>query len=1845
MSIPLWEDDDSFWILPEGGYVTPDGSAELKTSFLVKQWYANLSCGFIVEQSGLTALKGRFFRGFDGDTSLAGNFTVRQSAAVDLKGVLVIRHESTRSLKARFWSAGYYEAVKGVVEVINMGSRGLKGILKVGYPGEVYFYTPAHAIYPGDGYTDGGIWNANYIAQTFTAKSSEPLKVVSLYLSRTGTPTDITLSLRATAAGLPNGADLASTSIPIEKFPFESAHQWIGVTFDTPYSLVAGTRYALVIKCTGDGGNMISWGISYNIHPHYNYTEGDVCISSDGGSTWSGYGINAYTTFFQIGIEGGLKGFFFVGYDGVPFDIKCSFLVRHNVDPLEWGDDFSTGDKSRWDYQGGSGVTISEDAHSGAYSLKVEIPAESYGDYVVKYMYNVSPSYGELFELTKVKEDFWFKLTQNPLLNYNEYCIIAWTSGVTLYLYREVDNSLRWRLYTANDVSAEINISSETVSLGVWYHVKLVFATGAVGHSELWVDDVELIHEVNAARFLYPLNDVSLGFQRYYATGPYTAYYDDFAIVSGTALKGIFYVSPPAVSNDLLGKFFIGVGDDVDLKAILYITPHAEVNLKGFFDVVQPNAELKGRLVVRSRGSSNLKAQLRVSVETANVWAMSPRQLTFNSWSYVYGVNWMAQTFNATTPSILGVWLYCYKIGTVGDLLVSIRAVGGNNKPTGGDLTSGTIAYARISSVSARGLICRLTPYTLTVGTKYAVVVREAAGDSSNKVGVGISTTNLYSGGNDLISSDSGTSWTAQTTYDFTFGIYIPGSLRGYFFLGHDADKDLKSKFVVRHSSDVDEANISIYNYTSCYGVNWIGQTFVARATGKIAAVSITPVKQGTPTADCILSIRATSAGLPTGGDLVASTIPASSITTAVLKRIELTPLSVIKGTTYAIIWRDPSATSGNYISVYLSYNIVTGDYVTGSFIQSSNSGSSWASQGTTYDLNFKIHPDHTLKAIFTVRKASSRTLKGKFSVRQVGTPRSLKARVFVGKLGSAKLKNSLLVRNAGSRSLKGKLSIISVRDLKAKFFIGDAGSTSLKGTFISRKVPNGRNLKGKLFVPQGSRSLKAKLSLNRLAAVDFKAKVAIARPASAALKARFTVSPFTSTDLQAGFWLVHPVSSADRSLKTKLSVTPAPIVTASSSDLKMKLFVTVSTSGALLGTLFIPHLYSDGGDSLKATANILQLSTQNLKIIFSVNQGRDAAELLGKFLVQIPTQDLKGIFEVNHPAAELKGVIYVTPTPAEDLPGVFAVRHTTTSWVIVEDEWPEWLNFWMMVGSGSLATPIREADANRASGAISYRVNILPTTRGYESLVYGWSWRPYDNLVPQGSQGLLGGFTVVNTTRVVLKGWFSVGQGAVDLKACLSVEASSSGSLKASFTVSTASSLKARFYIPVRISSDLPAGFTLIRYYHDASAELLSTFNVHQIITGVASGGLLGGLFVKVSTSHDLLGTLYIPHDYLSDSEELKAKFSVTQIVTTSASDDLKVSFFVKVRASHDLLGTLYIPRDYTTDTVELKGKLSVAQTYTYTSSVELWGGFFVEVRASHDLLGIFYIPRDYTTDSSNVLGIFNVSHTFVISNVSELKCLFFVKTSTSHDLLGTLYIPRDYTTDTVELKGKLSVTQIVTDASDEELLGFFFIEVKTSHDLLGTLYIPRDYTTDSVELKAKFSVAQTYTYTSSVEVLGAFFMKVRTSHDLLGILYISRDYATNTAKLKGKLSVTPSSSGATSKDLKGIFSVNISTAELSVGFTVRNSSITYELTGDPYNWANFWVKVGTGFLSAPAVTDEDMVLRIEVRRESASADALVFGWAEYPYSEIQTSRVQVLKGKFYIPIIQLKGKFIVQP
>lgn len=147
-----------------------------------------------------------------------------------------------------------------------------------------------------------------------------------------------------------------------------------------------------------------------------------------------------------------------------------------------------------------------------------------------------------------------------------------------------------------------------------------------------------------------------------------------------------------------------------------------------------------------------------------------------------------------------------------------------------------------------------------------------------------------------------------------------------------------------------DDASASI-GYDSGKGA--LAQTFTPALAHRITSVKLKLYRAGSP-GTMNVSIRATSGGVPTGGDLCLGTINGNSLTTSTggaWYEIPLSGYDLQAGVKYAIVCICPNGDYGNV--VYWRMDNSSPTYSGGNYCTSANGGVGW-SQVTTRDFMFE---------------------------------------------------------------------------------------------------------------------------------------------------------------------------------------------------------------------------------------------------------------------------------------------------------------------------------------------------------------------------------------------------------------------------------------------------------------------------------------------------------------------------------------------------------------------------------------------------------------------------------------------------------------------------------------------------------------------------------------------------------------------------------------------------------------------------------------------------------------------------------------------------------------------------
>jgi len=99
-----------------------------------------------------------------------------------------------------------------------------------------------------------------------------------------GNPGTVTLSLRSTLAGVPDGGDLVSGTIDGDDFSTYTGGEWYEIPFTENYTVTSGTTYALVVRATAGG---VANYVNVRVDSAGDYDGGQRCQSADSGVTWA----------------------------------------------------------------------------------------------------------------------------------------------------------------------------------------------------------------------------------------------------------------------------------------------------------------------------------------------------------------------------------------------------------------------------------------------------------------------------------------------------------------------------------------------------------------------------------------------------------------------------------------------------------------------------------------------------------------------------------------------------------------------------------------------------------------------------------------------------------------------------------------------------------------------------------------------------------------------------------------------------------------------------------------------------------------------------------------------------------------------------------------------------------------------------------------------------------------------------------------------------------------------------------------------------------------------------------------------------------------------------------------------------------------------------------------------------------------------------------------------------------------------------------------------------------------------------------------------------------------------
>lgn len=141
------------------------------------------------------------------------------------------------------------------------------------------------------------------LAQSFQISQTLPLSKIQLYINKTGTPTDATVTIRNNNSGNP-GATIYATGT-LNSSSVTGSYGWVDVTFSTNPQLSSGVTYWLVVDNSTTHASRY-----YTVGANNAYTNGQAKVGQQGG-TWnatSPAGLDAYFKIFLGGTQGSITG-------------------------------------------------------------------------------------------------------------------------------------------------------------------------------------------------------------------------------------------------------------------------------------------------------------------------------------------------------------------------------------------------------------------------------------------------------------------------------------------------------------------------------------------------------------------------------------------------------------------------------------------------------------------------------------------------------------------------------------------------------------------------------------------------------------------------------------------------------------------------------------------------------------------------------------------------------------------------------------------------------------------------------------------------------------------------------------------------------------------------------------------------------------------------------------------------------------------------------------------------------------------------------------------------------------------------------------------------------------------------------------------------------------------------------------------------------------------------------------------------------------------------------------------------------------------------------------------------
>ncbi len=138
--------------------------------------------------------------------------------------------------------------------------------------------------------------------------------------------------------------------------------------------------------------------------------------------------------------------------------------------------------------------------------------------------------------------------------------------------------------------------------------------------------------------------------------------------------------------------------------------------------------------------------------------------------SFTIGNTGVNENFNITSIKLLS-----WKVDAPQTLFAAIKAVDGDGKPTGAELSTGSIDPSGWGEGQGNAAYheINMSAYTLLASTQYVLILRSPDSGVAGAPWWGVDNTSpTYGGGVSLYSLDSGSSWNIEASEDYLFEIW-----------------------------------------------------------------------------------------------------------------------------------------------------------------------------------------------------------------------------------------------------------------------------------------------------------------------------------------------------------------------------------------------------------------------------------------------------------------------------------------------------------------------------------------------------------------------------------------------------------------------------------------------------------------------------------------------------------------------------------------------------------------------------------------------------------------------------------------------------------------------------------------------------------------------------------------------------------------------------------------------------------------------------------------------------------------------------------------------------------------